>query len=120
MKNISVTWYEKHIIRIGKNNDASIYNLIYNRNVSDCAINVGVACRNTNQTINAMIYPFIWFILITTAIVIVVPKILDQFLYYFDKRSRLYADETDLMKRRNEVIKEQIKLQEIQTQRRVN
>lgn len=65
-----------------------------------------------------MIYPFIWFILITIAIVFVLPKILDIFLYYFDKRSRLYADETDLIIARNNALKEQIKLQDMQAQRR--
>ncbi len=62
--------------------------------------------------------PIIWFIVITTAIVLAVPRILDAFLYYFDKRNNSFNELVELERQRLEIQKEQYKLQQLQAQRR--
>lgn len=62
--------------------------------------------------------PFLWFICITGALVWAFPRVLDALLYYMGKRIDLNNKEVELEERKNEIIKEQIRLQDYQRKQR--
>jgi hypothetical protein len=63
--------------------------------------------------------PMLWFVIITGAVVWAVPRMLDAFLYYFDKRNTSLMQEIELEERRLEIMKQQYKLQQMQGNRTI-